>query len=152
METRIKVAALLSIVCILLSGCATLPQPATDMTLPKRFNDVWYRSHLVHRSIVVMEDTGILTVHVNGISFIGGDGTLDIDYEKIQEVNYGKMGFDITNHWTTVKYHNGKEDSYALFSGGKLLGWGGIGVGGRIFQAIKFALDQKGLGSVVVSK
>ena len=146
-------AIVMSIVCTLLPGCTTIPPTLdTQISLPVSFDTVWYRPTLARPGLVVMTDTGTLTVRANGVAFIGKKGSTDINYEKIQNLSFGKVGSDFINNWVKVKYLNGEMDSYALFSGGKSLGWGGSGVAAQIFQSIRFALDEKGLGSVVEQK
>ena len=150
MKTELPGFAVLSIVCSLLSGCATVPTaPDTQISLPVSFEKVWYRPTLAKPGIHVMTDTGTVTVRTNGVAFVGKKGTTEISYENIQHLAFGKVGSDFMNNWVTVKYREGVRDSYALFSGGKALGWGGVGGSARIFQCVRFALEQKGLTSVV---
>ena len=155
MKDKLAGTALLSIACTLLAGCATIPPtPDSPISLPVSFTEVYYRPTLAKPGFLVMTDTGTVTVRTNGVAFTGKKSTTEeITYEKIQHLSFGKVGSDFINNWVTVKYRDGERDSYALFSGGKnvgpLLGWGGVGVAARIFQSIRFALDQKGLGSVV---
>jgi len=151
---KISVAQALGMIAltslILLAGCATIPPtPDTQISLPASFEKVWYRPTIGKPGIQVMTDTGTVTVRTNGVAFIGKKGTTEISYEDIQHVAFGKVGSDFINKWVTVIYREDNSDSYALFTGGSALGWGGGGVAARIFQSMRFALDQKGLGSVV---
>jgi len=150
MKAKLAATTVLYIACTLMSGCAsTSPAPDTQISLPASFNKVWYRPTLEKPGFVVMTDTGTVKVETNGVIFTGKKGSTDISYEKIQNLSFGKVRGDAYNKWVTVKYRDGERDSYALFAGGKGLGWGGGSVGAGIFQSIKFALDQKELGSVV---
>ena len=135
---------------ILLSGCVT-PPPLSDspISLPMAFEKVWYRPTLEMSGFFVMADTGTVTVRADGIAFAGKSESREINYEKIQKVSFGKVGSDFINNWVTIKYRDGEADSYALFSGGKVFGFGGSGDAARIFQTIKLALGQKGLDSVI---
>ncbi len=148
-----KFVAVLVIVLALLSGCATAP-PTLDapVSLPAHFEEIWYRPSLEKPGFFVATDTGAVTVATNSVTFIGEKGSTNINYEKIQSLSFGKVQGDVFNDWVTVKFRDGDIDLYALLASGKGLGWGGGGVAARIFQTIKFALDQKGLGSVVEQK
>jgi hypothetical protein len=99
-----------------------------------------------------MTDAGTVTVGTNGLSFAGKKGSVDIEYATMQMVSFGKVGSDFINNWVTIKYQRRNVESYALFSGGKALGWGGIGVATQIFQALDSALQQRGLSSIVQRK
>ena len=150
MEVKLIRLILLYMVCILLSGCVT-PPPLSDspISLPTTFNEVWYRPTLETSGFFVMTDTGTVTVRTNGIAFVGKKELREISYEKIQRISFGRVRSDFINNWVTIKYRDGEADSYALFSGGKVFGLGGGGDAARIFQTIRFALNQKGLDSVV---
>lgn len=147
MKTQLPAFVVFSIVCALLSGCATITP--TPISLPVSFEQVWYRPTLAKPGFLVMTDTGTVTVSTNGVAFIGKKGTTEINYENIQHLAFGKVGYDFINSWVTVKYRDSDRDSYALFRGGRNFGRGGGGEAYHIFLSIKFGLDQKGLGSVV---
>ena len=142
---------LLGYLCIL--GCATIPpRPQTPITLPISFEKIWFRPTIAKPGIQVMTDTGTVVVSTNGVTFTGEKGSVDIDYTTMQEVSFGKVGSDFINSWVTIKYHRGSVESYALFCGGKALGWGGSGDAAEIFQALESALQEKGLSSIVQRK
>ena len=92
-----------------------------------------------------MTDKGTVEVGTDGVSFAGDKGSVDIDYATMKVVSLGKVGADWINNWVMIRYQRGNVESYALFSGGKALGWGGRGVAAQIFQALDFALQQRGL-------
>lgn len=147
---RITTGALLLLVCSLIVGCATTPPtPETPIALPVSFPDVWFRPTLDKPGFQVMTDTGTVVVGTNGVSFSGKSGAVEVDYKSMREVSFGKVGSDLINSWVTIKYLQGNAESYALFSGGKVLGWGGFGVASDIFQAIDSALHQRGMSSIV---
>lgn len=150
MEMKLIRLILLYMACILLSGCAT-PPPLADspISLPMTFEKIWYRPTLEMSGFFVMTDTGTVTVKTNGIAFAGKTESREISYEKIQKISFGGVGSDFINNWVTIKYRDGEADLYALFSGGKVFGFGGGGDAARIFQTIRLALSQKGLDSVV---
>lgn len=100
----------------------------------------------------MVTNTGTLVVGTDGVSFFGKKGSVDIDYSMMQEVSFGKVGSDFIYKWVTIKYQRGNLESYALFSGGKALGWGGSKVAAEIFRSLDFALQEKGLSSVVQRK
>lgn len=134
-------------------GCATVPpKPQTPITLPVSFQEVWFRPTLARQGIIVMTDTGTVVVGTNEVSFTGKKGSVDIDYTTMQEVSFGKVGSDFLNNWVTIKYQRENVESYALFCGGKALGWGGMKVAAEIYQTLDFALQQKGLSSIVQRK
>jgi hypothetical protein len=139
--------------CSIILGCATIPPaPETPITLPVSFQKVWFRPTLAKPGIQVMTDTGTVVVGTNGVSFTGKKGSIDIDYTTMQEVSFGKVGLDFINKWVTIKYQHENVESYALFCGGKALGWGGFKVAAQIFQTLDSALQQKGLSSIVQRK
>jgi hypothetical protein len=152
------VATLIILLTHLLSGCATTPT-ATDadistvnISLPLSFEKVWYRPTLERPGFFVMADTGTLTVGVDGIDFRGDKDTKYVSYENMQRVSFGKVGSDFMNNWVNIQYRNGQAESYILFSGGKSLGWEGIGTADKMFYSITFALEKKGLNSIVDRK
>jgi len=67
-------------------------------------------------------------------------------------VSFRKVGSDFINNWVTIKYQQDQLEKYALFTGGKALGWGGSGVAAQIFQTLDSALLQRGLSSIVQRK
>ena len=131
------------------SAPSTPSTPDSDISLPFTFEKVWYRPTLARKGIKVMKDKGTLTVRTDGITFVGKKGSTEITYEDILNISFGRVGSDLFNKWVQIKFRDGDSDAYALYSGGKNLGWGGVGAASRIFQSIRVALDQKGLGSVV---
>jgi len=148
MRAVVRVMCLLG--CLIILGCATIPPtPQTPITLPVSFQEVWFRPTLGRPGIQVMTDTGTVVVGTNGVSFAGKEGSVDINYTTMQMVSFGKVGSDFFNIWVTIKYQRGNVESYALFSGGKAIGWGGFGVASRIFHVLDSALQQKGLSSIV---
>lgn len=96
-----------------------------------------------------MTNTGTLVVGTDGVSFFGKKGSVDIEYSMMREVSFGKVGSDFVYKWVTIKYQRKNVELYALFSGGKALGWGGSKVAAQIFRNLDFALQQKGLSSIV---
>lgn len=96
-----------------------------------------------------MSDTGTVKVGTNSVAFIGSKFTIEIDYDLVKEVEFQKVGSDFINNWITIKYQSGDIESYGLFSGGRALGWAGSGVTIQMFQALDFALQQRGFGSVI---
>ncbi len=134
-------------------GCAAAPPaPQTPLTLPVSFREVWFRPTLAKPAIPVMTNIGTLVVGIDGISFYGNKGSVNIDYAMMQEVSFGKVGSDFVYKWVMIKYKRGNVESYALFSGGKALGWGGSKVAAQILRSLDFALQQKGFSSVVQPK
>ena len=147
---RIATGTLLLLACSLIAGCATAPAtPQTPIALPVSFSDVWYRPTLGRPGLQVMTDTGTVVVGTKGVAFSGTTGSVDIDYATMREVSFGNVGSDLINSWVTIRYQQGNAESYALFSGGKALGWGSFGVASKIFQAIDSALHERGMSSIV---
>lgn len=151
MRAVVRVMCLLG--CSIILGCASTPStPQTPITLPVSFQEVWFRPTLDRPGIQVMSDTGTVEVGTSGVSFAGKKGSVDIKYTTMQMVSFGKVGSDFINNWVTIKYQRENVESYALFSGGKALGWGGIGVATQIFEALDSALHERGLSSIVQRK
>jgi len=151
MRTLFRTTFLLGTSLIL--GCAAAPPTLeTPVTLPVSFQKVWYLPTLAKPAIPVMANIGTVVVGTDGVSFFGKKGSVDIDYSVMQEVSFGKVGSDFIYKWVTIKYQRENLESYALFSGGKALGWGGSKVAAEIFRSLDFALQEKGLSSVVQRK
>lgn len=147
------VAVGLTIVCTLLLGCKTTqPTSALKTTLPASFEKVWYRATVEKPGFFVMTDTGTVIIDADAIDFRGKTEAMHIAYSNVLRVTYGKVGSDFINNWVIIKYSAKETESYMLLSGGKALGWGGVGVGKQIFESISLALDQKGLASVIERK
>jgi len=113
------------------------------------FDEIWYRPTLAKKGLFVMADTGSVEVAEDKILFQGKKSGLEIQYENFISISYGRQGADFINKWTKIKYRDNGVDSYALFSGGKELGWGAAGVAKQIFLSIKTALNNKGLARIV---
>ena len=151
MRAAVRVMCLLG--CSIIIGCASAPPtPQTPVKLPVSFQDVWFRPTLSRPGIQVMADTGTVVVGTDGVSFTGKKGSVEINYKTMRTVSFGNVGSDFINSWVKIKYQRGNVESYALFSGGKALGWGGIGVANQIFEALDSALQQRGLSSIVQRK
>jgi hypothetical protein len=149
---------LILLLTLLLSGCATTPTTtdtdisAVNISLPLSFEKVWYRPTLERPGFFVMADTGTLAVRVDGIDFRGDKDTKYVAYENMQRVSFGKVGSDFINNWVNIQYRDGQTESYILFSGGKSIGWEGIGTAAQMFHTITIAIEKKGLDSIVDRK
>lgn len=150
---RAVVRAMCLLGCSIALGCITIPPtPKTPITLPVSFEVVWFRQKKASPGLLAMSDTGTVVVGKYGVSFTGKKGSVEINYSTMKMVSFEKHGIDLYNNWVTIKYLRENEESYALFSGGKSLGWGGIGDAAEIFQALDSALQQRGLSSIVRRK
>lgn len=146
-------AVVLTFTTILLWGCASTPPVAdSQISLPVSFEQVWYRATLERPGLLVMTDTGTVTVGHSGLDFRSESQTQHVRYEDMQKVSFGKVGTDFLNNWVIITYRIGEADSYALLSGGKAEGWGSIGVADQIFQMVRVAVERNGRGSIVERK
>jgi len=143
----------LQAVAILLSalfagGCATAPTTDGAVALPQVYGSVWYRASLDRPGLVVMSDTGTLTVNDKSIEFLGGKEKKLIPLAEVHSVSLQKLGSDFINNWIVIEYGTKGSPSYAVMSSGTALGWGG-GTD-RIFSTIEYAIKKNGFTSVQI--
>ena len=117
-----------------LAGCATMMStlvPAAppaeieypgEITLPRTFEDVWYRGEDRGFSLRAYSSSGILIVSDTQIEFYSGSDSMVVPVEHVQSLSWGKVGSDTSNDWATVRFSDGTSTTAALFRDGSSLG------------------------------
>jgi hypothetical protein len=123
------------------AGATQIPVPvgifeSVETTLPVTFKPTWYRRVDRGFGMKAYENSGDLTVSVDGLDFVDGKKTVHIPQARILSVRWEPLPRDIANHWVVVRFTNdeGKADGVAFRDGGRM---GTRGSTGPIYQAVR---------------
>lgn len=137
-----------------LAGCATMTSllvpaaPPTEIeypgeiTLPRTFEDVWYRPEDRESSLRAYSSSGILTVSDTQIAFHSGSDSIVVPVDRVQSLSWGKADADPVNDWATVRFSDGTSTTAALFRDGSSLGHGKSS--DDIYSTLKYAAEVIG--------
>jgi hypothetical protein len=130
MKSRIKLfapLAPLALLCLLAVGCQTTARDTrplnsedvdTSVTLPRTFENVWYRSDTQPENHIPYAAEGTLLVTGDVVTFTGTGASLSIATRDIRDVLWRTLNGDLQNEWAIIYYREGGTEKIVGFTPG----------------------------------